>query len=141
SDAIAKRFFAIVKVSEPIANAQRSLRARQPSLLARLAVLCLATERRICFQRVRRRKRPSRRSSTRCAIRTECVFSGARRIAYTAATLVPLARVGGRRHSPSDAFVGSVIGYFFGDYVYRRRHAPSEKSTLISWLATHVDIG
>jgi membrane-associated phospholipid phosphatase len=63
--------------------------------------------------------------------------------AYGLATTVSLARVAGRRHSPSDAFVGAAMGFFIGDYVYRHHHAPSTKSTasaVLSWFAEHVNI-
>jgi len=61
--------------------------------------------------------------------------------AYGLATTVSLARVAGRRHSPSDAFVGAVMGFLIGDYVYRHHHAPSKKSTVaLSWIADHVDL-
>lgn len=45
-------------------------------------------------------------------------------LAYGMAVTVSAARVGGRRHSPSDAFVGASMGFFIGDYVYRHHHAP-----------------
>src|SRR5438874_6309833 len=49
-------------------------------------------------------------------------------LSYGLATTVSVARVAGRRHSPSDAFVGSAMGFFIGDYVYRHHHAPSPKA-------------
>jgi membrane-associated phospholipid phosphatase len=61
-------------------------------------------------------------------------------LAYSAATAVSVARVAGRRHSPSDALVGSAMGFFIGDFVYRHHHAPSEKSNALSWLSNHVDV-
>ena len=42
---------------------------------------------------------------------------------YGAATGVAIARVTGQNHFPSDALVGSVIGYEVGGYVYHRRSA------------------
>jgi membrane-associated phospholipid phosphatase len=62
-------------------------------------------------------------------------------LAYSAASVVSLARFGGRRHSASDALAGSAMGFFIGDFVYRHHHAPSEKSNALSWLSTHVDVG
>jgi len=62
-------------------------------------------------------------------------------LAYGAATTVSIARVGGRRHSVSDAFAGAAMGFFIGDYVYRHRHAPSDKSipaTALLWVSNHV---
>ena len=61
-------------------------------------------------------------------------------LAYGLAATVSVARVGGRRHSPSDALVGSAMGFFIGDYVYRHHHAPSNKASVISWLASHVSL-
>jgi len=62
-------------------------------------------------------------------------------LAYGLASTVSIARVAGRRHSPSDAFVGSAMGFFIGDYVYRHHHAPSAKANTALWLANHVNIG
>ena len=62
-------------------------------------------------------------------------------VAYGLASTVSIARVGGRRHSPSDALAGAAIGFFIGDFVYRHHHAPSEKAKVLSWLSDHVDIG
>lgn len=50
---------------------------------------------------------------------------------YGLATGVAVARVTGHNHFPSDALVGSVIGYEIGGYVYHRRSAfyvPKAKS-------------
>jgi len=47
-------------------------------------------------------------------------------LAYGLASAVTIARVGGRKHSPSDAFGGAAMGFFIGDFVYRHHHAPSE---------------
>ena len=58
-------------------------------------------------------------------------------VAYSLATTVSVARVGGRRHSPSDALAGAAMGFFIGDFVYRHHHAPSEKSK-VAWIAEHV---
>jgi len=60
-------------------------------------------------------------------------------LAYGAATAVSVARVGGRRHSPSDALAGAAMGFFIGDFVYAHHHAPTEKSSKLTWLADHVD--
>lgn len=62
-------------------------------------------------------------------------------VAYTLASTVTVARVAGRRHSPSDAFVGATMGFFIGDYVYRHHHAPSAKAHAALWLADHVRLG
>jgi membrane-associated phospholipid phosphatase len=42
--------------------------------------------------------------------------------AYSLATLVSLSRYGGRTHFMSDAFVGSLIGYGIGRYVFFKHH-------------------
>jgi membrane-associated phospholipid phosphatase len=44
---------------------------------------------------------------------------------YTAATAVSVSRVVGEQHFPSDALVGSALGYLIGHYVYRARHDAS----------------
>lgn len=62
-------------------------------------------------------------------------------LAYGLASTVGVARVAGRRHSPSDVLVGSTMGFFIGDYVYRHHHAPSEKASAMIWAAEHVHIG
>ncbi|PYP88452.1 MAG: hypothetical protein DMG65_15205 [Candidatus Angelobacter sp. Gp1-AA117] len=43
-------------------------------------------------------------------------------LSYSAASGVSLARVLGRDHFPSDIFVGSVLGYAIGRYVYNTHH-------------------
>ena len=42
-------------------------------------------------------------------------------VGYTWAALVSVSRVTGRKHFPSDALVGSVVGYLIGDFVVRHR--------------------
>jgi PAP2 superfamily len=42
-------------------------------------------------------------------------------VVYSMATSVSAARVIARRHFPSDVFVGGVLGYYIGGYVFRRR--------------------
>jgi len=59
-------------------------------------------------------------------------------LAYGLATGVSVARVGGRRHSPSDALAGAAMGFFIGDFVYRHHHAPSDKEKTVEWLMNHV---
>jgi membrane-associated phospholipid phosphatase len=56
---------------------------------------------------------------------------------YGLATGVAIARVTGENHFPSDALVGSVIGYSIGGYVYRHHSAfysPKTKSVRIEPL-------
>ena len=40
---------------------------------------------------------------------------------YSLATSVSAARVVGRKHFPSDVFVGAVLGNYIGGYVIHRR--------------------
>jgi acid phosphatase family membrane protein YuiD len=61
-------------------------------------------------------------------------------IAYGLASPVSVARVAGRRHSPSDVLVGSAMGFFIGDYVYRHHHAPSKQFAALLWVAGHVNV-
>jgi hypothetical protein len=44
--------------------------------------------------------------------------------AYGLATAVTVTRVSAHDHFPSDVVVGSVLGWYFGHAVYRRRHDP-----------------
>jgi membrane-associated phospholipid phosphatase len=56
---------------------------------------------------------------------------------YGLATSVAIARVTGENHFPSDALVGSVIGYTVGGYVYHHHsafYAPKTKSVRIEPL-------
>jgi hypothetical protein len=46
---------------------------------------------------------------------------GTRLTVYSLAASVSAARVIARRHFPSDVFVGGVLGYYIGGYVFRRR--------------------
>jgi len=59
-------------------------------------------------------------------------------LAYGLASTVSIARVGGRRHSPSDAVAGAAMGFFIGDYVYRHHHAPTDNPKKAVWLLDHV---
>jgi membrane-associated phospholipid phosphatase len=60
-------------------------------------------------------------------------------LAYSAATAVSVARVGGRRHSPSDALAGAAMGFFIGEFVYAHHHAPTEKVSALTWVAERVN--
>jgi membrane-associated phospholipid phosphatase len=44
--------------------------------------------------------------------------------AYGLATAVTASRVSGKQHFPTDALVGSAIGWFVGEEVYRHHHNP-----------------
>jgi hypothetical protein len=59
-------------------------------------------------------------------------------LAYGLASTVSISRVGGRRHTPSDALAGSAMGFFIGDYVYRHHHAPTDNPRKAVWLLDHV---
>jgi PAP2 superfamily len=59
-------------------------------------------------------------------------------LAYGLASTVSISRVGGRRHTPSDALAGSAMGFFIGDYVYRHHHAPTDNPKKAVWLLDHV---
>jgi membrane-associated phospholipid phosphatase len=45
-------------------------------------------------------------------------------VSYGLASAVTLARVTGKEHFPSDAVVGSALGYFIAQQIYRRRRDP-----------------
>lgn len=48
--------------------------------------------------------------------------------AYGLATMISISRYTGHRHFLSDIFVGGVMGYGIGRYVYRTRHDPNINS-------------
>ncbi len=52
-------------------------------------------------------------------------------LTYGLASTVTLTRVTGKQHFPSDAVVGSAIGWYLGRQVYRSRHNPELEGT--SW--------
>jgi len=45
-------------------------------------------------------------------------------LSYGAAALISTSRVEAKQHFPSDALVGSALGYLIGEYVYRQHHNP-----------------
>jgi hypothetical protein len=45
-------------------------------------------------------------------------------LAYGAATAVSLSRITAKQHFPSDVLIGSAIGWFIGQHVYRAHHDP-----------------
>ncbi len=47
---------------------------------------------------------------------------GTKLLAYGMASAVSVGRVGGRKHFPSDAVVGSALGWFIGRQTYRAHH-------------------
>lgn len=49
-------------------------------------------------------------------------------LAYGTALTVSATRVMAEKHSPSDVFVGSAVGFLIGDYVFRSRHPQSLNS-------------
>jgi hypothetical protein len=63
---------------------------------------------------------------------------GTKLVVYSLATSVSAARVIARRHFPSDVFVGGVLGYYIGGYVFRRRatEGPVKKDWSLSPVQT-----
>jgi membrane-associated phospholipid phosphatase len=58
---------------------------------------------------------------------------------YTMATGVSVTRVLGQQHFPSDALVGSAVGWLIGHYVYRTRHQferPGKTHALLRTLSS-----
>ena len=61
-------------------------------------------------------------------------------LAYSLATTVMASRFAARRHFASDAVAGAAIGWFLGDYVYRKRHVRTHDSprskfrAVLSWV-------
>jgi Capsule assembly protein Wzi/PAP2 superfamily len=52
-------------------------------------------------------------------------------LAYGLASTITITRVTAKQHFPSDAFVGSALGWYFGRQVYRAHHDPELGGT--SW--------
>jgi membrane-associated phospholipid phosphatase len=53
-------------------------------------------------------------------------------VSYSWATLVSVSRVTGRKHYPTDALVGSMVGFLIGDYVHRHRASDREHSSSLT---------
>ncbi|MCU1235745.1 MAG: phosphoesterase, PA-phosphatase related [Candidatus Solibacter sp.] len=64
-------------------------------------------------------------------------------LAYGLASTVVVARVGARKHFPSDVLAGGAMGWFMGDFVYGRRHnrALDRKPSVGRRILDHVQIG
>ena len=45
-------------------------------------------------------------------------------LAYGAATAISASRITAKQHFPTDVLIGSAIGWFVGQYVYRKHHDP-----------------
>ncbi len=45
-------------------------------------------------------------------------------LAYGAASGITISRLTGQKHFPSDVFIGSALGWYFGRQIYRARHDP-----------------
>ena len=58
-----------------------------------------------------------------------------RLMAYSMATAVSLSQVRSRQHFLSDVLIGSALGYFVGQGIYRRRHDPELGGG--SWQSPH----
>jgi hypothetical protein len=46
-------------------------------------------------------------------------------LSYGAATAISLSRISGQQHFPSDVLIGSAIGWFVGEEIYRHHHDPT----------------
>lgn len=53
-------------------------------------------------------------------------------LGYSWAALVSVSRVTGRKHYPSDALVGSVVGYLIGEYVVRHHASDRQHDTSLT---------
>jgi Capsule assembly protein Wzi/PAP2 superfamily len=56
--------------------------------------------------------------------------------AYSVATAVSAARVAGRNHFPSDALVGSAMGWLIGRQVYKAHHEPETGANYGAFVAS-----
>ncbi len=63
-------------------------------------------------------------------------------VAYGLATVVAGARVAGRKHFIGDTIAGGAMGWFIGDYVYRKRRNPNlDRKPVTQKVLDHVRIG
>jgi membrane-associated phospholipid phosphatase len=60
--------------------------------------------------------------------------------AYGLATAVSASRFAAQKHFASDVVVGAAMGWFIGDYVYRKRHNAGSNSKL-GRVLSHVQAG
>lgn len=60
-------------------------------------------------------------------------------LGYGMATAITVSRVQAKQHFPSDALVGSALGWLIGEYVYRQHHAPGLEGRDWSIPAIHPD--
>jgi hypothetical protein len=58
-------------------------------------------------------------------------------LVYSLATAVSVSRVAGEQHFPSDALVGSAMGWFIGRQVYRAHHDPELGGNAVGDLAKY----
>ena len=64
-------------------------------------------------------------------------------VAYSLATTVMASRFAAQRHFASDVVVGAAIGWFIGDYVYRKHHVPPPhgKRSKLGAILSRVTLG
>jgi membrane-associated phospholipid phosphatase len=62
-------------------------------------------------------------------------------LAYGLASTVTITRVTAKQHFPSDAFIGSVLGWYFGRQVYRAHHDPELGGTAWGTFAAKEETG
>ena len=62
-------------------------------------------------------------------------------LAYGLATAVSVSTVIGKDHSPSDALVGSAMGWLVGRYIYRAHHDPERPGATVGDLPGKEDRG
>ena len=60
-------------------------------------------------------------------------------LSYGLATAISASRVEAKQHFPSDALVGSALGWLVGEYVYRQHHDPTLQGRDWSLPAVHPD--
>jgi membrane-associated phospholipid phosphatase len=64
-------------------------------------------------------------------------------LAYGLSGTVVLSRLAAHKHFPSDVVAGSAMGWFIGDFIYRRRHNRNldARTSLLEKVADHVTVG
>ena len=63
-------------------------------------------------------------------------------LCYSLAMTVDGSRFAARKHFASDVVVGSAMGWFIGDFVYRHRHQPAfqQHASIFQKILNHVEI-
>jgi membrane-associated phospholipid phosphatase len=63
-------------------------------------------------------------------------------LAYGLSGTVVLSRLAAQKHFPSDVVAGSAMGWFIGDFIYRKRHNRNldARASVLEKVASHVTV-